>query len=166
MDSNTNLCIERSENELALAKAIQYLSENEKTKTEIFNIPKETTFYSGAIAHAYYAIFYSAKAYIISKGIKLPEQGQHQAVYYKFKKFVNEGQINEELLALYNEIKIKAEMLLEILDKEEENRTVYTYYKLPQANKEPAQKSIDNAQFFVSHIKALIGQVSKQEAAS
>jgi len=57
--------------------------------------------------------------------------------------------------------RIKAEMLLEILDKEEENRTMYTYHKLPQANKEPAQESITNAQFFISHIKAIIKNQNK-----
>ena len=54
-------------------------------------------------------------------------------------------------------------MLLEILDKEEENRTTYTYHKLPQANKEPAGESITNAQFFISHIKALIKHQNKDQ---
>ena len=54
-------------------------------------------------------------------------------------------------------------MLLEILDEEEEKRTDYTYYTLPQANKEPAEKSIENARIFLSNIKAIIQKKSPQK---
>lgn len=156
MDSNINICLERSDNELILARAIQNLSQDSGIKKDNFHIPEEMTFYSAVIAHAYYAIFYSSKAYCLSKGEALPEQGQHSAVYYKFKKYVKNGEINDELFELYKDAKIKAEALLQILDEEEENRATYAYQKLPQANKEPAEKSISNAAFFISHIKALI----------
>lgn len=156
MDSNINICLERADNELFLANSIHLLSSDSKIKLETFKLPEKITFYSAVISHSYYSIFYSAKAYLLSKNITIPGQGQHQAVYFKFKQFVKQGAINNELLKIYNELKIQAENLLDILDKEAENRTTYTYHQLPQANKEPAQESINNAQTFVSHMKALI----------
>lgn len=162
MDSTTSICLSRSDNELMLAKAIQHLSEDSKIKKDIFSIPQDITFYSAVIAHAYYAIFYSAKSYLIFKKENLPLQGQHSAVYHKFKRYVKNGEITKDLLSLYDDAMVKAEVLLQILDDEEQNRTQYTYQKLPQANKEPAQNSITNAQFFVSHIKVLIQQKGEE----
>ncbi len=83
MVSNFKICLERADNELYLAGSIQILSDNSKLKKEYFNLEESITFYSAVISHAYYAIFYSAKAYLISKGIDIPEQGQHQHVYFK-----------------------------------------------------------------------------------
>jgi len=156
MVSNFDLCIERADNELHLARSIQLLSENSKLKKEYFNLEEGITFYSAVISHAYYAIFYSAKAYLISKGIDIPEQGQHQQVYYKFKKMIKTGELDKELLDIYEDAKIKAEALLSILEDEKEKRTTFTYKTLPQANKEPAEKSIENAILFIAHIKAFL----------
>ena len=164
MDSDTNICLDRANNELLLASAIHLLSNEPKVKEETFNLPREITFYSAVIAHAYYSIFYSAKAYLISKGFAVPEQGQHNAVYQKFKKIVKTGELNHELLIIYEDTKVKAEILLSILEYEEEKRTEYTYKKLPQANKEPAEKSLENASFFISHIKEFINLSSRSSS--
>ncbi|MEK6889330.1 MAG: hypothetical protein AABW80_04455 [Nanoarchaeota archaeon] len=162
MDSDINRSLERAENELVFAKAIKLLSDSEGIKRDVFKIAEKTTFYSGVIEHSYYSIFNSAKAYIIFKKIILPEQGQHQAVYYQFKKLVQQGIISEDLLKMYEEVKVKADVLLEILEKEEEKRTKYTYKILPQANKEPAQQSLNNAQFFYNYIRQFIQQGDKE----
>jgi len=163
MDLDINLSLERAKNELTLAQAMKLLSDNTNIKKDVFKIDENMTFYSGVIEHAYYCIFNSAKAYLVSKGAVLPEQGQHQAVYYKFRKFVQQGTLSKELLEIYEEVKIKAEALLEILEKEEEKRTKYTYKTLSQANKEPAQQSINNAQFFYNHIKQFIEQADRKD---
>lgn len=163
MDLNIKLCIERSENELILANAIKYLSDNSDLKKEKFNIAEDITFYSAVISHAYYSIFYGAKSYLLYKNESLPERGQHQAVYYAFKRFVKNGSINKELLDIYEDIKIKAEYLLGILEEEEKNRTTYTYQKLPQANKEPAEGSLNNARVFFSHMKEIINKGEMHE---
>jgi len=42
------------------------------------------------------------------------------------------------------------------MEDEREKRTTFTYKTLPQANKEPAEKSIENAKFFISHIKSFL----------
>ena len=132
-----------------------FLSELAEAKT-LLKIPAAETFYSSAISHAYYTVFYGAKAYIINKGIKLPEQGQHQAVYFAFRKFVRQGSVATELLELYEEVKVKAETLLEIFEKEERSRTKFTYKTLAQANKDPANESIKNAEIFLKQIKGLL----------
>lgn len=155
MDSKVKPLIERAEHEILTANHLKKVSEDSKLK-ELSNIPSSTTFYSAVIEHAYYAIFNCAKAYLVSKDIELPEQGQHQAVYYKFRKFVQQGILSKELLEIYEEVKIKAKALLEILEKEEKKRTEYTYKTLPQANRLPAEDSIENADFFVRHLRLLI----------
>jgi len=125
----------------------------------IFQIAEEFTFYSAVISHSYYAIFQSAKAYLISKGVAFSEkQGQHQKVYYGFKKYVKNGTIDSELLKIYDTVKVKAKELLEILEKEREERGKSTYETLPQANKEPAENSLANAQKFYSNIYYLISK--------
>jgi len=156
MDLEVKLLVERAENELLAARTLKMISENAALKNSI-ELRPESTFYSAVISHAYYTIFYCAKAYLLSKKIPLPEQGQHQAVYFGFKKLVREGQITEDLLKLYDEVKVKAETLLEIFETEEENRTKFTYKTSAQANKEPAESSIKNSQLFFSYIRDLIG---------
>jgi len=113
-------------------------------------------FYSSVITHTYYSIFYSARAYLVFKGIKIPEQGQHQAVYYKFKRFVEEGVMEKELLEIYEDAKIKAEVLLGIFENEKDKRSSFTYKTLAQANVEPAKESIENTIIFLSSIKGVL----------
>jgi len=160
MDSEVNLLVNRAENELSISSLLKEVSENDDIKKDFLIEPK-FTFYSSVISHAYYSIFYSTKAYLISKRIELPKQGQHQAVYYKFKKLVKEGTINGEMLNIYEELKTRAETLLEIYEIEEQKRTEYTYMTIPQANKEPAENSLKNALFFVSHMKEMIKEVKE-----
>lgn len=156
MDSKASLFMQRADNEMLAAISLKKLSEDEKGLTA-FALPKGTTFYSSVISHSYYAVFYSAKAYLISKNIELPsKQGQHQQVYFKFKKLVKEGIIDKELLKIYEDVKIKAEALLDIIKTERTKRHDFTYETLPQANKSPAEESLKNAEFFLSHIKKFI----------
>jgi len=69
---------------------------------------------------------------------------------------VEKGLIEQDLLRVYEEVKTKAEVLLEILKKEKDKRTEFTYETLPQANKSPAEDSLNNALLFISHIKAFL----------
>jgi uncharacterized protein (UPF0332 family) len=157
MDSTIDLCLKRSDNELVLATIIQRISEETQLKKDVFHIAEEFTFYSAVIGHSYYAIFHSAKAYLISKGLTFPDkQGQHQKVYYEFRKLVNKGVIDRELLKMYELVKGRANALLEILEKEREKRTTFMYEKLPQANREPAEESLSKARHFVSHMRSFI----------
>jgi len=156
MDLKVNLLMDRAANEIFAAKALKKLSEEEQLKKE-FEFPNSVSFYSSVISHAYYAIFYSAKAYLTSKNIPLKStQGQHQQVYYEFRKLVEKGIIEKELLNIYEEIMGRAEALLDILKTERVKRTNFTYETIPQANKEPAEDSLNNALLFISHIKEFI----------
>ncbi len=156
MDSEVSILLDRVENELLTARSLDKLSED-KDKASTFDLPKGTTFYSSVISHAYYSIFYCAKAYLLSKKIKLQsKQGQHQQVYFQFKKLVKERIIEKELFKIYEELKIKADSLLEILHNEKEKRKTFTYETIPQANKQPAKDSINNAMEFISHIRKMI----------
>jgi len=156
MDSQVEIFIKRADTELLAAKSLKVLSEETKHKDEL-SIPQGATFYSSVISHSYYAIFYAAKAYLLSKNILLKSrQGQHQQVYFKFRKLVQYGEIEKELLRIYEENKLKAEVLLDILKSEKVKRTDFTYETIPQANKAPAEESLNNATIFISHIRRLL----------
>lgn len=156
MDSKVNLLMDRAENEIFAAQALKKLSEEASLKKE-FEFSPSVSFYSSVINHSYYAIFYSAKAYLTAKNIPLKsKQGQHQQVYFEFKKLVEKGIIEKELLRIYEEVKIRAESLLDILKTERAKRTNFTYETIPQANKQPAEDSLKNALFFISHIREFL----------
>ncbi len=152
MDSEVKLLLERAENELDLAKVIFILTENKNLQSEIFHLDKTQTFYSSVISHSYYCIFYSAKAYLLMKGIKTDAPEVHKKTFEAFKKFVNKGIVSKELLKLYEEVLIKAETLLGIFKSEKRKRGEFTYQRIAQANKEPANQSLENAKTFFSNI--------------
>ena len=152
MDSDIKLLLERAENELDLAKVIFTTTEDKSIQTGVFHLSKIQTFYSSVISHSYYCIFYSAKAYLLMKGIKTEAPEVHKKTFEGFKKFVNEGVVSEELLKIYEDVLIKAETLLGIFKSEKKKRGEFTYQKIAQANREPANQSLENAKTFFSNI--------------
>ena len=152
MDSDIKLLLERAENELELAKVVFTLTENKNIQSEIFHLDKIQTFYSSVISHSYYCIFYSAKAYLLTKGIKTDAPEVHKKTFEAFKNFVKEGVVSKELLKLYEEVLIKAQTLLDIFKTEKKKRGEFTYQRIAQANRDPANQSLDNAKTFFSNI--------------
>ncbi len=152
MDSESRLFLDRATNELNLARIIVQLSMNKKLQAEMFNVSKADTYYSAAISHAYYCIFYSAKAYILTKRIKTRAPEEHKKVFEAFKGLVEKGVIDVELLRIYKEMLVKAETLLGIFFEEKSKRGKFTYKRLAQANKEPAMESVERATTFFKHI--------------
>ena len=116
---------------------------------------KEDTYYSAVISHSYYSIFYAAKAYLLLKGVKTKAPEEHKKTYNEFKKLVLQGIVDKELLAIYDDIMIKADNLLGIFKTEKKKRGTFTYQKLSQANLEPAKESLENAKTFLKHIRKL-----------
>ena len=157
MDSLVKLYLERAENEVVLAEAVVSLSSEDDLKSKL-KIEKNMTFYSAVISHSYYAIFYCARAYLLSKGIKVKSPREHQKTYNEFKKLVKEGTVEKEFLELYKEVLIKADTLLDILKTERKKRGEFTYEKLPQANRQPALDSLSNAQKFFKHFYSLLSK--------
>lgn len=146
---------ERADNEIMAAESLKRLSEEAKAKTD-FKIPKKTTFYSSVISHSYYAIFYAAKAMLLTKGIKTSSPDVHKKTYEEFENaFVKTGLLNKKLLEIYNDLIVKASDLLEIFRDEKWKRGNFTYNVIPQANKSPAQESLINAKLFASAIKKM-----------
>lgn len=163
MDSEVKLLMQRADNTIISAKALNKLSDGREEAISL-QIPEGTIFYSLVISQSYYSIFYSAKAYLSFKGISLgSKQGQHQIAYFKFKNLVKKKVIDAELLKIYEEVKVKAEYLLEIMSEERDKRTRFTYEIHSEGNREPAQQSLDNAQFFLNHIKQFIEKGDKKE---
>ena len=147
--------LSRALNELSQAKLLFTISNDDEKKQE-FQIEEEMTFYSGAISHAYYSIFYSAKAILLTKEIKTTAPQVHKKTYEAFKEyFVDSGIIDAELLEIYEDIIVKADELLQIFKDEKWKRGHYTYKTIPQANKEPAEQSINNASKFIKNIKSI-----------
>ena len=157
MDSQIEIFIKRANNELLAAEALKRLSEEVRYKGE-FNIPQDATFYSSVISHSYYAIFYAAKAILLTKNIKTTFPSIHKKTYDLFEKiFVKTGVLDKKLLQIYTDIVVKAGDLLEIFKDEKWKRGNFTYQVIAQANKIPADDSLNNAKLFVANISKVIG---------
>lgn len=156
MDIIVDILIKRAENELMVAEKLKILSEEKEAK-EFMNIPERMTFYSSVISHSYYAIFYAAKAVLLTKGIKTSSPEIHKKTYEAFQKnLVKTGILDVKLLKIYKKLAIRADSLLEIFKLEKGKRGDFTYKTIPQANKEPAEDSLKNAKTFVSNVTKII----------
>ncbi|MCK5282546.1 MAG: HEPN domain-containing protein [Nanoarchaeota archaeon] len=151
------LNFKRAENELKHAETMFKISEDSDLKTEL-ELLEQDTFYSGVIAHAYYSIFYATKAILFKNKIKTKSPNVHKATLdaFAFYSVIN-GRLDLELLKMYQSTMIKADSLLNLLVSERDKRGEFTYQKLPDANKEPADDSIKNALTFLKHVKKIIG---------
>jgi uncharacterized protein (UPF0332 family) len=148
------LLLERAENEFALTEIVFAISV-EPDKQRPLTAKEPSTFYSAVITHAYYTIFYSAKAYLRTKGIEIRPPEEHRKVLEAFTTFVESGELDVELLKTYKELLQRADELLGILKEEKKKRGQYTYKTLPQANQAPAKESLDNAKKFFRTIYPL-----------
>lgn len=156
MDSKVKLYIKRAINELSAGKILFDISKD-PDKEEKFQIEEETTFYSSVISHSYYAIFYTAKAMLLTKNIKTESPEIHKKTFESFKKeFVDSGILDVELLNIYKKMIIRADELLQIFKDEKWKRGHFTYKTIPQANKEPAKESIEKAMKFIKNIKQVL----------
>ena len=157
MNDEAELYLQRAENELVAAQMLFDISSNPLLQKEQFKLEKEFTFYSSVISHSYYCIFYAAKASLIKIGIKTEAPEVHKKTVEAFEKdLVQTGKLDIELLKIYQKIVIKADELLGVFSKEKRKRGKFTYQKLPQANREPAKESFDNASFFFKNINKIL----------
>ena len=157
MNDEAELYLQRAENELVAAQMLFEVSSNPSLQKEQFKLEKDFTFYSTVISHSYYSIFYSAKAILINKGIKTEAPEVHKRTLEAFEKyFVRTGKLDIELLKIYQKTIVRADALLGIFSMEKRKRGEFTYQKLPQANKEPAQESLNNALFFFKNINKIL----------
>ena len=155
MDSEWKIYLNRAENELILANVNLDISIKPELK-KILGILLDKTFFNDVISESYYSIFYSAKAYLLFKGIKTYAPEEHKKTYEEFKKLVESGKLDRELLEIYEIENEKAEVLLKIFFYEKRKRGNFTYNLKSEANIPRAEESIKNAKKFVSTIKHLI----------
>jgi len=152
----STIFLKRAQNELLLSQIIFTISSTTKIKEELFSLPLCTTFYSAVITHSYYAIFYSAKAYLSSKNITTKHPLEHKKTFEELSILAEKGIIDFELFKAYKKVLIKANKLLDLFSLEKQKRGTFTYKTLPQANKDPANESIKNAHIFFKHINMLL----------
>src|SRR3989338_5974318 len=156
MDSMVRIFLDRANNEIFAAESLKKLSEGEKQKID-FNLPENVTFYSSVISHAYYSIFYAAKALLLMKNIKTGPPEIHRKTLEAFdRNFVKTGILDVRLLQIYQKMIIRADDLLEIFAEEKGKRGRFTYNTIPQANKEPAEDSLKNAKIFLANITKVV----------
>ncbi len=155
MDSKVKLYLERAENEIIIAKTNFEISTSLELK-DILKISKEKTFFNNVISQCYYSIFYAAKAYLLSKEIRTYAPEEHRKTYEAFEKFVISGELDRQLLDIYNSEREKAEVLLDIFHLEKGKRGRFTYNINANANIPFAKESLENARTFVSIIKRII----------
>ena len=157
MSDEAELYLQRAENELVAAQMLFEVSNNPKLQKEQFKLEKDFTFYSTVIGHSYYSIFYSAKAMLIKTSIKTEAPEVHKKTLEAFEKYlVNTGKLDMELLKIYQKMIVRADALLGIFSMEKRKRGEFTYQKLPQANKEPAQESLNHASFFFKNMNKIL----------
>ncbi|MEK6969298.1 MAG: hypothetical protein AABW48_02625 [Nanoarchaeota archaeon] len=157
MNGEAELYLQRAENELVAAQMLFEVSSNPALQKEQFKLEKYFTFYSTVIGHSYYSIFYSAKALLVKQGIKIEAPEVHKKTLEAFEKYlVNTGKLDLELLRIYQKMIIRADDLLGIFSIEKRKRGEFTYQKLPQANKEPAQESLNNASLFFKNSSKIL----------
>lgn len=157
MSSEEKLHLQRAENELVAAQILFDVSSNLMLQKEQFKLESDFTFYSTVISHSYYCIFYSAKAILIKNGIKTEAPEVHKKTLEAFDRYlVKTGKLDIELLKIYQKMIVRADTLLGIFSMEKQKRGEFTYQKLPQANKEPAQESLGNASFFFKNINKIL----------
>ena len=157
MNDEAELYLQRAENELVAAQMLFGISSNPLLQKEQFKLEKEFTFYSSVISHSYYCIFYAAKSSLIKIGIRTEAPEVHKKTLEAFERYlVKTGKLDVELLKIYQKIVVRAEELLGIFSKEKGKRGRFTYQKLPQANREPAKESFDNASFFFKNINKIL----------
>ena len=157
MNTISELYLMRAENELVAAEILFEVSGNKKLQKEEFKIEKDFTFYSSVISHSYYCIFFSAKAILAKQGIKTNAPEVHKKTLEAFEKYlVKTGKLDLELLKIYKKMIVRAEELLGIFSVEKGKRGQFTYQKLPQANREPAKESINNASMFFKNINKIL----------
>lgn len=157
MNDEAELYLQRAENELVVAQMLFDVSSNPTLQKEQFKLEKEFTFYSTVIGHSYYSIFYSANAILIKSGIKTEAPEVHKKTLEAFEKYlVSTGELDMELLKIYQKMVVRADALLGIFSMEKRKRGEFTYQKLPQANREPAEESLNNALFFFKNINKIL----------
>src|SRR3989344_7920396 len=162
MDFEYKIYLIRAQNELNLSMMIQKISDDQKIQVEVFGV-KEDTYYSAVISHAYYSIFYAAKAYLLLKGIKTQAPEEHRKIFEEFSKLVDKGIVDLELLRIYQSILLKADTLLHIFELEKGKRGKFTYRRIPQANQEPAQESINHAKIFFNNLFRLCEEINRSK---
>ena len=157
MNDESKLYIQRAENELVTAQILFSISNSQDLQKEQFKLEENFTFYSSVISHSYYCIFYSAKAILLNEGIKTEAPEVHKKTLEAFEtSLVKTGKLDVELLKIYKKMILRAEDLLGIFSKERGKRGRFTYQKLPQANKEPAGESLENASLFFKNINKIL----------
>ena len=156
MDSKADMYFKREKTELETAEILDEVSKNKETKLN-FDISLDSTYYSGVISHAYYAIFYSAKAILLARNIETEAPEVHKKTLDAFKKeFIDSGLLDAKLLVIYKQMIVRAETLLEIFRVEKKKRGDFTYNTIPQANMAPAEESIKNAKIFIKHCNSYL----------
>lgn len=152
MDSKAEMFMNRALSEIDSAAILFEASGRTHHLQEIGTRSSNTTFYSGVISHAYYAIFYSAKAMLASKNIGTKAPEVHKKTFDAFKEtFIDSGSLDVKLLMIYKQMIVRAETLLEIYKEEKGKRGNFTYNTIPQANAAPAKESIEHAKMFFKH---------------
>jgi len=147
--------VERAKNEFNIAKALFEISKNTTIKVEL-ELKQDSTYFSNVISCAYYCIFYSAKALLISKGIRTEAPNEHKKTLDEFKVLVQSGFIDVELLKIYSKLIVRADSLLKIFEREKSKRGDFTYKTLSQANELPAKESLNGAEYFLKQLLKLI----------
>jgi len=94
---DSDLYLNRAENEIKLARIVFAVSKDQSMQVEVFGEKYPDTYYSAVITHSYYAIFYAAKAYLLTKGVVITPPEEHRKTYDALKGRVDSGELDVDL---------------------------------------------------------------------
>lgn len=159
MDSKAEMYLKRARTEIDSA-ILLFEASNSKDLLASLSLDSSDTFFSGTVSHSYYAIFYTAKAMLLTKNIDTKPPEIHKKTFEAFKTaFIDSGILDVKLLMIYKEMIVRAETLLEIYKEEKKKRGNFTYNTIPQANRAPAKESIENAKVFFKHCNTYLSSI-------
>lgn len=152
------LMAKKANNNLKLARTIFDLSKNEQKK-ESMGLMAADSFFDWVIITAYYAMFHMAHAILATKKVKIKNIRVHEATLVAFAHhFIVSKELEADMFFIYEDAEGRAEQLFNSLSDERRKRGHFTYEKLPKANMDPAQESLENATRFVQTLETILLQ--------
>ena len=150
------LLIKKANNNLKLAKIVFDISSNSKQKAN-HKLLEGDSFYDWVIITSYYAMFHITHSLLATKKIRIRNIRVHEATLYAFAHhFILTKELEDDLFLMYEDAEARANQLFNELSEEKQKRGQFTYERLPKANKEPAEESLNNAIKFVRDIESIV----------
>jgi uncharacterized protein (UPF0332 family) len=157
MVSKIEAYLGKAENNLVLAKHVYELSTHACLR-DAMNLEKDMTFLGEVVSLSYYSIFYAAKAYTISNGIKTCPPNEHVDLHEALERDLHSRWFGENPREVCEALMIDSRKLSDIFLYEKAKRGSSTYEPASKVRLRNAEISIENAEIFLISINYLLNR--------